>query len=87
MDFMLGFLRKQRRSDSIFVVVYRFLKMEHFIRWKKINDATNIENFFFKELVRLHGFPKSIVSDRDTKFFGPLWRTLWKNLGKELSFS
>jgi hypothetical protein len=37
--------------------------------------------------VRLHGFPRSIVSDRDTKFVGNFWRTLWKNLGTELSFS
>jgi hypothetical protein len=36
---------------------------------------------------RLHGFPMSIVSDRDTKFVGQFWRTLWKRLGTNLSFS
>jgi hypothetical protein len=46
-----------------------------------------IANLFFKEFVRLHGLPKSIVLDRDTKFFGHFWRTFWKKLGTELSFS
>ena len=61
--------------------------MAHFITCKKTNDATNIANLLFSEIVKLHGFPLSIVSNRDTKFVGNFWRTLWKKLGTNLSFS
>jgi hypothetical protein len=37
--------------------------------------------------VRLHGLPRSIDLNKDTKFVGHLWRTLWKKLGTELYFS
>eukprot|EP00253_Pinus_taeda_P018120 PITA_18120 len=69
MDFITG-LPMVQGKDYIFVVVDRLTKYAHFFAISAHYTAAQVAELFFGEIFRLHGLPKTIVSDRDNRFIG-----------------
>ena len=68
MDFITGLLRTSKHHDSIMVMVNKLKKVAHFKTIKSTYLASEVAQVFIRDIVRLHGFPKKIVSDKDAKF-------------------
>jgi hypothetical protein len=79
-----------RGNNTVVVFVDKLSKMVHACATSakdKSSDAANIARLFFDHVVRLHGVPKRIVSDRDTRFTSTFWQELWRLLGTKLAMS
>ncbi|KAL1193292.1 hypothetical protein V5N11_016119 [Cardamine amara subsp. amara] len=86
MDFVTGLPVCDKR-DVIWVIVDRLTKAAHFLPMCKNDSAERLAELYVKEIVRLHGVPASIVSDRDSKFAGKFWRELQKKFGTKVNMS
>ena len=69
------------------VVVDKLTKADHFIPVKLTHKAMNIVDVYMREIARLHGIPKTILSDRDPKFTSKIWKGLFIGFGTNLNFS
>ena len=70
-------LPQSQTYNAVFVVVDRFSKMAHFIPTQTQVNAPDLARLFLDNIVRLHGFPRSIVSDRDPRFLSNFWKELF----------
>jgi hypothetical protein len=84
MDFITG-LPKVQGKDCIFVVVDRLMKFAHFFAIATDFSAAQVADLFFREVFRLHGLPKTIVSDRDNRFMSTFWQELFRLVGTALT--
>ena len=87
MDFVVGLPRTQQGNDTVWVIVDRLTKSAHFIPIKISHNLNKLAELYVKEVVRLHGIPASIISDRDPRFTSRFWMSLQEALGTKLKFS
>lgn len=85
---LIGPLPRTRHGrNAIVVFVDRLTKMAHFAATTMEVTAPQLAELFLREVVRLHGFPRDLVSDRDPRFTAGYWEQFWKALGVRLSMS
>ncbi|KAG8493049.1 hypothetical protein CXB51_010393 [Gossypium anomalum] len=87
MDFVSGLPLSLSKKDAIWVVVDRLTKLAHFIPVHMDFSLDKLAEFYVSQIVRLHGVPVSIVSDRDPRFTSRFWKKLQEALGTKLHFS
>jgi hypothetical protein len=87
MDFIVRLPTTQSGYDSIWVIVDRFSKVEHFIPVKTTYKGAKLAELYIARIVCLHGVPKKIVSDRGTQFTSRFWEKLHEAMDTRLNFS
>ena len=81
MDFVTHLPRTPQRHDAVWVIVDRLTKSAHFLA---VQMTFTLEEFYWlyiQEIVKLHGVPMSIVSDRDPRFTEHFWKSFQKAMG------
>jgi hypothetical protein len=87
MDFITGLPKSTKQNDAIMIVVEKMRKDVNFIPVNSTCKEIDIASIFMKEIFRLHGMPKEIISDRDTKFISNFWKYLFSRFETKLLFS
>ena len=86
MDFIVG-LPNSAGLTNILVVVDKFTKYAHFGALPNHYSATKVVELFSTMVIKLHGLPRTIVSDRDPIFTSEFWKKLFDFMGTTLKMS
>ena len=87
MDFVGALQKTAKGFDSIWVIVDQLTKSAYFVPIKTGMSLTRLAEIYIEQIVRLHGIPYSIVSDRDPRFTSKFWESLQAALGTKLRLS
>ncbi|BBG93431.1 transposable element gene, partial [Prunus dulcis] len=87
MDFVFKLPRTRNKHDGVWVIVDRLTKSAHFLPVRANYTLNKLAQLFIDEIVRLHGVPVSITSDRDPRFTSRFWTKLHEAFGTQLQFS
>ena len=87
MEFIVGLPKTHKGNDSIWVIVDRLTKVAHFIPVKATYQGDQLAQLYIDNILRLHGVPSRIVSDRGTQFTARFWKSLHAALGTHLDYS
>jgi hypothetical protein len=87
MDFVVGLPRTPKGNDSVWVIVDRLTKVAHFVPVKTRYATEKLAELYVEHILRLHGAPRSIVSDRGPHFVSKFWQSFHKLMGSTLNYS
>ena len=87
LDLITGLPVSKQGNDSCVVFVDRLSKMVHYAPCRKKIDAPGMASLFIREVVRHHGWPSVVISDRDPRFDADFWRAVLAGSGTELKMS
>ena len=87
MDFVTHLPRTPQGHDAVWVIVDRLMKSAHFLVMRMTFTLERFYRLYIREVVRLHGVPISIVSDRDPRFTAYFWKIFKKAIGTRLTMS
>ncbi|WVZ58693.1 hypothetical protein U9M48_008935, partial [Paspalum notatum var. saurae] len=87
MDFVTGLPKTSKGNDSIWVIVDRLTKTAHFLPVQTNYNGARLAKIYIENIVKLHGIPSRIVSDRGTQFTSRFWKSLHEAMGTNLDFS
>jgi len=87
MDFVVGLPRTIQKFDSIWVIVDTLTKSPYFLPINIRYSLEKLTELYIREIVRLHGVPTSILSDKDPRYTSKFWGSLHQALGTKLHLS